>query len=50
MPIVFYSVIMKNIIGDNKPESIGPNQFLHMYGKKEVRAGRKMGHLNILEC
>ena len=26
-----------------------PNAVLHLYGKQETRAGRKMGHVNILE-
>jgi 5-(carboxyamino)imidazole ribonucleotide synthase len=25
-----------------------PNACLHLYGKKEVRAGRKMGHVTVL--
>ncbi len=49
---------MRNIIGDEvngweadvasaspKTCRIGPEEFLHLYGKREVRPGRKMGHI-----
>lgn len=43
---------MKNLIGDdveNWPKYLNnPNAKLHLYGKAETRAGRKMGHVNIL--
>ena len=26
-----------------------PNTALHLYGKSEIRAGRKMGHANIVQ-
>ena len=44
--------VMKNLIGD---EVLGwarylttPNARLHLYGKREIRPGRKMGHVNLL--
>lgn len=44
---------MKNLIGDDVngwPDYLGnPNAKLHLYGKTETRAGRKMGHVNILK-
>lgn len=44
---------MKNLIGDDVngwPEYLkNPNAKLHLYGKTETRAGRKMGHVNILK-
>jgi 5-(carboxyamino)imidazole ribonucleotide synthase len=43
---------MTNLIGDDALawESLAaePQAFLHLYGKREVRAGRKMGHVNRL--
>lgn len=43
---------MKNLIGDevNHLEQYkkNPNAKIHLYGKKEAKAGRKMGHVNIL--
>lgn len=50
-------VAMWNILGDIWPESGEPdwedlvslkNAKLHLYGKKEARVGRKMGHVNCL--
>lgn len=45
--------IMLNLIGDDInliPEYLDkPNTCIHLYGKKEARAGRKMGHINILK-
>ena len=43
-------VVMTNLIGDDV-EQVGrlssePDVALHLYGKAEVRAGRKMGHFN----
>jgi 5-(carboxyamino)imidazole ribonucleotide synthase len=43
---------MKNLIGD-EIEAWGtlledPENSLHLYGKKEARAGRKMGHVTRL--
>lgn len=43
-------VVMENLIGEDMarvPElSKAPNLALHLYGKAEVKAGRKMGHVN----
>ena len=43
-------VVMTNLIGDdlsNVPEiARDPGMALHLYGKAEVRPGRKMGHVN----
>jgi 5-(carboxyamino)imidazole ribonucleotide synthase len=45
--------VMKNLIGDEVDgwERIlrEPNAKLHLYGKKEARPGRKMGHVNRLK-
>lgn len=47
-------VVMLNLLGD-EPEKVlhylpalPPEAKLHLYGKKEARPGRKMGHLNLL--
>ena len=40
---------MENLIGadmDRVPELRGTNAALHLYGKSEVKPGRKMGHVN----
>ena len=41
---------MTNLIGEdvNNWEQLAqtPNSFLHLYGKKDVKTGRKMGHIN----
>jgi 5-(carboxyamino)imidazole ribonucleotide synthase len=46
------SVTMDNLIGDDVlawPELVAePGAFLHLYGKGEARAGRKMGHVTRL--
>ena len=44
---------MKNLIG-NEVKNLekfykNPNAKVHLYGKSEVKAGRKMGHVNILK-
>ncbi|SDE15822.1 5-(carboxyamino)imidazole ribonucleotide synthase [Paracoccus isoporae] len=43
-------VIMENLIGDDMdrvPELLGTADVqIHLYGKEETRAGRKMGHVN----
>lgn len=42
-------VIMENLIGadmERVPELAADGAALHLYGKTEVRAGRKMGHVN----
>ncbi len=44
---------MLNLIGDDVNEwqkyAAMPNAKLHLYGKKEARPGRKMGHVNFLK-
>jgi len=45
-------VTMKNLIGDdvNNIEALKKeNSIVHLYGKKDVKKGRKMGHINYLE-
>jgi len=41
---------MTNLIGDDvkawEALADGPNTFLHLYGKRDIRDGRKMGHVN----
>jgi 5-(carboxyamino)imidazole ribonucleotide synthase len=43
-------VVMENLIGDDIGRVPGiaqeANAALHLYGKAEARAGRKMGHVN----
>lgn len=42
-------VVMENLIGDDMdklPELAKTNAAIHLYGKSEVKAGRKMGHVN----
>jgi 5-(carboxyamino)imidazole ribonucleotide synthase len=50
-------VVMANILGDCWPQQgephwdalvEAPNAHLHLYGKREARAGRKMGHFTVL--
>ncbi|MDR3450272.1 MAG: 5-(carboxyamino)imidazole ribonucleotide synthase [Alphaproteobacteria bacterium] len=45
--------VMHNLIGDDVkkwPELLAqPNASLHLYGKSESRAGRKMGHVNVIK-
>jgi 5-(carboxyamino)imidazole ribonucleotide synthase len=47
-----HDAIMKNLIGDDVEAWRGvvsnPDEVLHLYGKAEIRAGRKMGHVNRL--
>lgn len=45
-------VVMANIMGEDYPLDIpaalsDPRVKLHLYGKREARVGRKMGHLNV---
>lgn len=44
--------VMKNLLGDTSGDWLSilsdPAAKLHLYGKAEARAGRKMGHVNIL--
>jgi 5-(carboxyamino)imidazole ribonucleotide synthase len=43
---------MKNLIGDEIEDArkylAQPNAKLHIYGKKEAKSGRKMGHITFL--
>lgn len=43
-------VVMENLIGDDmdRVDALArePNTALHLYGKTEIKAGRKMGHVN----
>ena len=43
-------VVMENLIGDDLdrlPEiALDPKASLHLYGKPDIRPGRKMGHVN----
>ena len=45
-------ITMKNLIGDAVDQAPiffkDPNAKIHLYGKTEVRPGRKMGHINII--
>ena len=47
-----FDIVMQNLIGtdihlaDNLIND--PNCRVHKYGKKEIRSGRKMGHVNYL--
>ena len=45
-----HTVTMTNLIGDEveawKTLAQQPGTFLHLYGKTEIRRGRKMGHVN----
>ncbi|PTQ55820.1 MAG: Phosphoribosylaminoimidazole carboxylase ATPase subunit [Candidatus Carbobacillus altaicus] len=51
---LFTPVVMVNILGEHLPSllkvlpTLDARVKVHLYGKKEARAGRKMGHLNIL--
>ena len=43
------NVEMENLIGDDVdriPEIAGTATAIHLYGKADVKAGRKMGHIN----
>lgn len=46
----YADVVMENLIGDDMDRVAGiaaePGASLHLYGKAEVKAGRKMGHVN----
>ena len=42
-------VVMENLIGDDMnrlPDLAKTNAAIHLYGKADVKAGRKMGHVN----
>lgn len=49
---VLFDAVMTNLIGDDVhawPDLLSePGARLHLYGKKDVRPGRKMGHVNRL--
>ena len=48
----YADVVMENLIGDDIdriPEIAGTQSAIHLYGKAETRAGRKMGHVTVLE-
>jgi 5-(carboxyamino)imidazole ribonucleotide synthase len=51
-PRRLYNAVMKNLIGEDIHQWYDylqePNTKVHLYGKKEVRAGRKMGHITRL--
>jgi 5-(carboxyamino)imidazole ribonucleotide synthase len=51
-PARHHDVIMENLLGAAAERwrdiAAEPNAALHLYGKDEVRAGRKMGHVNRL--
>jgi 5-(carboxyamino)imidazole ribonucleotide synthase len=43
------NVVMENLIGDDMdkvPEAAKTNAAIHLYGKADVKQGRKMGHIN----
>ncbi|SPF77633.1 5-(carboxyamino)imidazole ribonucleotide synthase [Pseudoprimorskyibacter insulae] len=46
----YADVVMENLIGDDLDKLPGyakePNTAIHLYGKADVKAGRKMGHVN----
>lgn len=52
-PVRFADAEMVNLIGDDIEKTQDylkmPNAHVHLYGKKEVRVGRKMGHVNIVK-
>ena len=52
MPIQHSNARMINLIGDDVEDVAGylsqPKTCVHLYGKAETRAGRKMGHVTIL--
>jgi 5-(carboxyamino)imidazole ribonucleotide synthase len=45
--------VMRNLIGEDVKEAKNflesDHTCLHLYGKKEIRAGRKMGHVTVLK-
>jgi 5-(carboxyamino)imidazole ribonucleotide synthase len=48
----FNRVTMKNYIGElpNMSEELDEGKSVHLYGKEEVRKGRKMGHVTLCSC
>ena len=48
-PARMADVVMENLVGDavlRVPAALDGNTQAHLYGKTEIRAGRKMGHIN----
>ena len=49
---LFPAIEMRNLIGDAAGDAAGlladPHVHLHLYGKREARQGRKMGHVTRL--
>ena len=49
---VLFEAEMKNLIGDDALDWLKimnePGAHLHLYGKRDIRPGRKMGHVNRL--
>jgi len=49
-PERYANVTMYNLIGTLKsPKKLHENTKLYLYGKNEVRPGRKMGHINVIK-
>ena len=52
-PVRHADATMINLIGDEVTRLDGyladPNAHIHLYGKRNARAGRKMGHVNLLK-
>ncbi len=47
-----FSFVMVNLVGKSNTEIIIPRNlsgFVHLYGKKQNRSGRKMGHVNYID-
>ncbi len=50
-PVLLSNTIMKNVLGENLEWASNLKEgYLHLYGKKEVREKRKMGHLTLTNC
>lgn len=53
-PVRHCDVTMLNLIGDDVKDLDGylkdPSARIHLYGKKDARPGRKMGHVNLLRA
>ncbi len=47
-PIRHSDVVMTNLLGTDAADFAAPHTAIHLYGKAEARAGRKMGHTNRL--
>ncbi|MDJ1009012.1 MAG: 5-(carboxyamino)imidazole ribonucleotide synthase [Paracoccaceae bacterium] len=49
-PVRTADVVMENLVGEEAERAVGlatePGAALHLYGKADMRPGRKMGHLN----